>query len=65
MEEKPNLPKHDLLMDDTMEDIYVEEQVELSEVAGTWASAGTFTSASTFGSCAATASTGGSASSFG
>ena len=46
-------------------DLFVEEQREMDNMAGTWGSASTFSSASTFGGCAATASSGGSASSFG
>ena len=46
-------------------DLFVEEQLEMDNMAGTWGSASTFSSASTFGGCAATASSGGSASSFG
>lgn len=40
-------------------DLFVEEQIEMDNMAGTWGSA------STFSGCAATASSGGSASSFG
>jgi hypothetical protein len=47
------------------DDIYVEEQIELSEIAGTWGSASTFSSASTVGTCAASVSSSSSASSFG
>lgn len=46
-------------------DLFVEEQLEMDNMAGTWGSASTFSSASTFGGCATTASSGGSASSFG
>ena len=46
-------------------DLFVEEQLEMDNMAGTWGSASTFSSASTFGGCVATASSGGSASSFG
>ncbi|GEM_PF-1424204 len=46
------------------DDIFVEEQVEMNEVAGTWGSAGCFGSASTIGSCASSSSSASSASSF-
>ena len=46
-------------------DLFVEVQLEMDNMAGTWGSASTVSSASTFGGCAATASSGGSASSFG
>lgn len=46
-------------------DLFVEEQIEMDNMAGTWGSASTFTSASTVGGCVGTVSTSSSASSFG
>lgn len=46
-------------------DLFVEEQIEMDNMAGTWGSASTWASASSIGGCAATASTGGTASSYG
>lgn len=45
-------------------DLFVEEQIEMDNMAGTWGSASTFSSWSTFGG-ASTVATGGSASSAG
>lgn len=46
-------------------DIFVEDQIEMDDMAGTWGSLSTFASASTLTGSAATASCGGSASSYG
>lgn len=45
-------------------DLFVEEQIEMDNMAGTWGSASTFSSWSTFGGTS-TVATGGSASSAG
>lgn len=46
-------------------DIFVEDQIEMDDMAGTWGSLSTFASASTLTGSASTASSGGSASSYG